>query len=74
MDKNRQQPNLKSGSALAPFFSVVLISFVIGTGLLGREIDLKAKNSASFLHDVSLRTVSVTDEGARFVVNRWREQ
>ncbi|MCD6174895.1 MAG: hypothetical protein J7K65_03895 [Planctomycetes bacterium] len=32
------------------------------------------KNPASFLYDVSLRTISVFDEGARFVINRWSEQ
>jgi hypothetical protein len=35
--------------------------------------NFELKNPANFLYDVSLRTVSVFEEGARFVVNRWRE-
>jgi hypothetical protein len=35
--------------------------------------NFELKNPASFLYDVSLKTVSVFEEGARFVVNRWRE-
>ena len=36
--------------------------------------NFELKNPASFLYDVTLRTISVTDEGARFVINRWNEQ
>lgn len=35
--------------------------------------NFELKNPANFLYDVSLKTVSVFEEGARFVVNRWRE-
>ena len=36
--------------------------------------NFELKNPANFLYDVSLRTVSVYDEGARFVISRWSEQ
>ena len=36
--------------------------------------NFEAKSSSKFLYDVSLKTISVTDEGARFVVSRWCEQ
>ncbi|OQY07292.1 MAG: hypothetical protein B6I25_02040 [Planctomycetales bacterium 4572_13] len=36
--------------------------------------NFELKNPASFLYDVSLKTISVFDEGARFVINRWNEQ
>jgi hypothetical protein len=36
--------------------------------------NFELKNPAEFLYDASLRTVTVYDEGARFVVNRWHEQ
>jgi hypothetical protein len=35
--------------------------------------NFELKNPASFLYDVSLKTVSVVDEGTRFVIERWRE-
>ena len=35
--------------------------------------DFELKNPANFFYDVSLKTISVTDEGTRFVVQRWRE-
>ena len=36
--------------------------------------NFELKNPASFLYDVSLKTITVFDEGARFVINRWNEQ
>ena len=36
--------------------------------------NFELKNPAEFLYDVSLKTISVFDEGARFVINRWNEQ
>ncbi|MFZ9010445.1 MAG: DUF7305 domain-containing protein [Anaerohalosphaeraceae bacterium] len=35
--------------------------------------NFELKNPAEFLYDASLRTISVQDEGARFVINRWKE-
>jgi len=36
--------------------------------------NFELKSSGNFLYDVSLRTISVLDEGARFVIDRWNEQ
>ncbi len=36
--------------------------------------NFELKNPASCLYDVSLKTITVFDEGARFVINRWNEQ
>ena len=36
--------------------------------------NFELKNPANFYYDVSLGTVSVNDEGAKFVVSRWHEQ
>lgn len=36
--------------------------------------DFELKNPASFFYDASLKIISVTEEGARFVINRWHEQ
>jgi len=36
--------------------------------------NFELKNPAEFLYDASLRTITVYDEGARFVVSRWNEQ
>jgi hypothetical protein len=36
--------------------------------------NFELKNPARFLYDASLRTVTVYDEGARFVTNRWTEE
>ena len=36
--------------------------------------NFELKNPANFYYDASLKTVSVYEEGARFVINRWSEQ
>ena len=36
--------------------------------------NFELKNPAKFYYDASLKTVSVYEEGARFVINRWSEQ
>ena len=36
--------------------------------------NFELKNPAEFLYDASLRTITVYDEGARFVINSWNEQ
>jgi hypothetical protein len=36
--------------------------------------NFELKNPAEFLYDASLRTITVDQEGARFVINRWNEQ
>jgi hypothetical protein len=36
--------------------------------------NFELKNPAKFLYDASLKTISVYDEGARFVVSRWNEE
>lgn len=36
--------------------------------------NFELKNPAQFLYDASLKTISVYEEGARFVVNRWNEE
>jgi hypothetical protein len=36
--------------------------------------NFELKNPANFYYDVTLKDTSVFDEGARFVVNRWRER
>jgi hypothetical protein len=36
--------------------------------------NFELKNPAEFLYDASLRTITVDEEGARFVINRWHEQ
>lgn len=36
--------------------------------------NFELKNPANFLYDTSLKTVSVYDEGAHFVISRWSEQ
>lgn len=36
--------------------------------------NFELKNPAEFLYDASLRTITVDEEGARFVINRWNEQ
>jgi len=36
--------------------------------------NFELKNPANFLYDVSLKTISVYDEGVRFVINRWNER
>ena len=36
--------------------------------------NFELKNPAKFLYDASLKTVSVYEEGARFVVSRWSEE
>ena len=35
--------------------------------------NFELKNPAEFLYDASLRTITVDQEGARFVINRWKE-
>ncbi|MHC4385532.1 MAG: DUF7305 domain-containing protein, partial [Planctomycetota bacterium] len=36
--------------------------------------NFELKNPAEFLYDASLKTISVYDEGVRFVINRWNER
>lgn len=36
--------------------------------------NFELKNPANFFYDASLKTISVYEEGARFVVNRWNEE
>ncbi|MHC4949561.1 MAG: DUF7305 domain-containing protein [Planctomycetota bacterium] len=36
--------------------------------------NFELKNPAKFLYDASLKTISVYDEGVRFVINRWNER
>ena len=36
--------------------------------------NFELKNPAEFFYDASLRTITVYDEGARFVINRWNER
>ncbi|MHC4257103.1 MAG: DUF7305 domain-containing protein [Planctomycetota bacterium] len=35
--------------------------------------NFELKNPAEFFYDASLRTITVDQEGARFVINRWKE-
>ena len=61
------------GVIYAPEADLTLFS---GGDIYGSFItnNFELKNPAEFLYDVSLKTISVTEEGARFVVNRWNEQ
>lgn len=36
--------------------------------------NFELKSPANFYYDAALKTVSVTDEGARFVISRWNEE
>lgn len=36
--------------------------------------NFELKNPANFYYDAALKTVSVTDEGARYVISRWNEE
>jgi len=72
-----QQIDLKAKSE---FYGVIYapdadLTMFSGGDIYGSFVtnNFELKNPASFLYDVSLKTVSATDEGARFVVERWRE-
>lgn len=60
------------GSIYAPNADLTLFS---GGDLFGSFVanNFELKNPASFYYDTALKTVKVTDEGARFVVSRWYE-
>lgn len=73
-----QQIDLKAksefyGVIYAPDADLTLFS---GGNIYGSFVtnNFELKNPASFLYDVSLKKTSVSDEGARFVLNRWRER
>lgn len=61
------------GVIYAPDADLIMFS---GGDIYGSFVtnNFELKNPAQFLYDVSLKTISVYDEGARFVVNRWNEQ
>lgn len=73
-----QEINLKAKSEMigivyAPNADITIFS---GGDIYGSFVanNFELKNPANFFYDVALKTVSVTDEGARFVINRWDEQ
>ena len=61
------------GVIYAPNADLTLFS---GGDILGSFVtnNFELKNPAQFLYDVSLKTISVNEEGARFVINRWNER
>ncbi|MCI0498837.1 MAG: hypothetical protein L0Y36_04025 [Planctomycetales bacterium] len=73
-----QQIDLKAKSDLygviyAPDAALTVFS---GGNIYGSFVanDFELKNPANFYYDASLKNVSVTHEGARFVISRWNEQ
>jgi hypothetical protein len=73
-----QKIDLKAKSALygviyAPDADLTVYS---GGDIYGSFVsnNFELKNPANFFYDAYLKTVTVADEGARFVINRWSEQ
>ena len=61
------------GSIYAPEATLTVFS---GGDIYGAFVadSFELKNPARFYYDVALQDISVTDEGARYIVSRWNEQ
>lgn len=61
------------GAIYAPNASIVMMNSgdVFGS-VIGNSVD--QKNSADFTYDVSLKEVSIEEEGVRFVIKQWQEE
>ena len=61
------------GAIYAPNASIVMMNSgdVYGS-IVGKSVD--QKNSADFIYDVSLKDVSIEEEGVRFVIKQWQEE
>lgn len=61
------------GAIYAPNASIVMMNSgdVYGS-VIGKSVD--QKNAADFHYDVSLKEVSIEEEGVRFVIKQWQEE
>ena len=61
------------GAVYAPNANIVMMNSgdVFGSAI-GKSVD--QKNSADFNYDVSLKEVSIEEEGVRFVIKQWQEE